>query len=341
MNILLTLDYEIFFGKNTGSIERSIILPTNILLDVLNKYNIKASFFVDSGYILKLDEQRKLYSALEKDYIAVIEHIKYISDGGHDIQLHIHPHWEDSYFDGSKWVINTNRYRLHEFSEEDIDNIFYRYKKALTNIVGDNVFAYRAGGWCIQPFEQLSRALKNNGIWLDSTLFNNGINRSNTHFFDFSNMAKKSVYRFEEDPLLENNNGYFIEVPISSHRVYPWFYWKLAFHKMLAGKEHQMLGDGQGISSGSKLDKIRMLLARSYMAVSMDGYKSKLLETSFNYYKKRNSIHNDNFVIIGHPKAFTSFSIKQLERFIHKNRGEQFITYSQVTCQPDPRYQRD
>ena len=158
MNIFITLDYELFFGSYSGTQEKSIINPTNKLLEVLNKYDLKASFFVDSGYLIKLDEYRKKYTKLEHDYKIIVNQIIELSKNGHDIQLHIHPHWEDSYYDGSKWVLDNRRYRLHEFSDEDIDKIVYQYKKVLTDIVGKKVFTYRAGGWCIQPFEKLSEA---------------------------------------------------------------------------------------------------------------------------------------------------------------------------------------
>ena len=61
--ILITLDYELFFGQS-GSIEKSIIEPTEKLLSILDRFNIKASFFVDSGYILKLKEYMRKFDVL-------------------------------------------------------------------------------------------------------------------------------------------------------------------------------------------------------------------------------------------------------------------------------------
>lgn len=327
MNILITLDYELFFGSNTGTQDKSIIDPTNKLLNVLDKYNIKASFFVDTGYLIKLDEYRKKYDTLEKDYQTLIKQIKSLSSSGHDIQLHIHPHWEDSHYNGCKWVLDTTRYRLHEFNDVDVDDIVYRYKKVLTDIVGDKVFTYRAGGWCIQPFQKLFKALKNNDIWLDSTLFENGFNESSTHYFDFRNMEQKSNYRFEDNPLVEKNNGFFTEIPISSNKVSPLFYWKFAYYKKFGGTRHQIFGDGQGLSSGSKWDKMKMLLINSHMAISMDGYKSSLLQKAFKTFQKKYLANTDSFVMIGHPKALTPFSLEQLELFIQKNKDENFTTY--------------
>ena len=93
MNIYITLDYEIYFGENHGTVENCIIYPTSELIRIAEKYNVRFSFFVDSGFILKLDEFRKRFPVLENDYQAIIKQVNYLSATGHDIQLHIHPQW--------------------------------------------------------------------------------------------------------------------------------------------------------------------------------------------------------------------------------------------------------
>jgi len=41
MNILITLDYELFNGEKSGSVNNSLITPMQELLKVLDKYNFK------------------------------------------------------------------------------------------------------------------------------------------------------------------------------------------------------------------------------------------------------------------------------------------------------------
>lgn len=53
-NIIFALDYELFFGKNTGTIENCLISPTDELIKTTDKYGIKYTFFVDSGYLINL-----------------------------------------------------------------------------------------------------------------------------------------------------------------------------------------------------------------------------------------------------------------------------------------------
>jgi len=322
-NIFITLDYELFFGEISGTQERCIIKPTEKLLKLLAKYNIKATFFVDSGYLIKLKEYSKKNVRLAKDYDNLVKQLEQLSENGHDIQLHIHPHWEDSFFDGQKWVLRTHRYRLHDFNEIEINDIVYRYKKVLTDIVGDNIFAFRAGGWCVQPFSKIKNALNKQNIWLDSTVFKNGKNNSKTHFFDFSKCPDKTCWRFKDNPITEDVQGFFLELPISSFKVSPVFFWKLAYFKKFGGIKYKSFGDGKAIR-GSVLDKFRMLTRFTNTVVSIDGIKSSLLQKSYEKHKKEGDV--EDFVIIGHPKALTTFSLEKLEEFVIKNEPNKFTT---------------
>jgi hypothetical protein len=326
-NVLITLDYELFFGSKVGTQKNCIIHPTNKLITILDKYNAKATFFVDSGYLVKLEEFKDKFPLLEKEYKDIVAQIKELDKNGHSIQLHIHPHWEDSHFDGTQWVMNTKRYRLHDFDKSEIEDIVFKYKKVLTNIVGDKIFAHRAGGWCIQPFDKLRDAFKKHNIWLDSTVFENGMNNSETHFFDFRNSPKKAEWNFENDPLIEEKNGFFKEFPISAYRLSPLFFWKLVFFKKFGSKEHDGFGDGTA-AGGSKKDKLRMLTKFTNSVVSIDGYKSSYLQDAYDTFLKKKD--NGNFVVIGHPKAMSEYSLKKLEKFIINNRNSNFITVGEL-----------
>jgi len=324
MKIFLTLDYELFFGSDVGTVQKSIIEPTNKLLDILDIYNIKAIFFIDSGFILKLQEFKEKYTVLEQDYQSIINQIKYLDDNHHEIALHIHPHWEDSYFDGEKWILNTSRYKLDDFNKYEIEDIVFKYKMILEKIIDKNIFTFRAGGWCIQPFDKIRNAFKNNNIKIDSTLYKDGYSSSQVHYFDFRGMEDKAYYKFEDDPLIENKNGFFTEVPIASIKVSPLFFWKFAFFKVFGKSKFKGFGDGYSIAK-SKWDKLRLMLFFSNSVVSIDGFKVSLLEKAYKNYLKKDFNY---FVIIGHPKALTPYSLEKLEEFILKNKTNNFTTYS-------------
>ncbi len=329
MNIFLTLDYEIYFGANHGTVEKCIIHPTSELILIGEKHNVRFSFFVDCGFILKLNEFRKKFPVLENDYKAITEQVKYLSDTGHDIQLHIHPHWEDSYYDGKRWIIDVKRYKLADFNEHDISDIVVRYKKVLSDITNKPIFAFRAGGWCLQPFDKLRKAFKENNITLDSSVFRNGHYSSEHYSYDFRNAPDKDIYTFEEDVIVENEKGFFTELPISPIKNSPLFFWKL----FLLGRKnpylHKPLGDGQAMPAPGYRKKLLTRFTNN--PVSVDGYNSHLLQKALTALKNKNC---ENMVVIGHPKALSRYSIQKIEEFVEKNKTKNnFTTFTKMFAQ--------
>lgn len=324
MNIILSFDYELFFGHRTGTVEYSLLRPSEELFKIANRYRIPMVFFIDAGFLLKLKEEGYRISSLMRDY----DHIRYQLDGfvaaGHEIQLHIHSHWEDSYWGEGGWNVNLRRYRLHDFDESEIVEIVRRYTDILRDITGSmGVFAYRAGGWVIQPFDKIRQALMDTGIRIDSTVFPGGIAAGNIHRFDFTCAPQSAHWFFDNDPLIPTPSGEFLEVPIASYRVPPIFYWRFIMAKKFGGTIHCPLGDGYAVPL-SKSDLINKLSRWTTSVVTMDGYKSSFLEEAYLKYER---LGMTDFVVVGHPKALSAFSLGRLEEFISKRRVDQFIKY--------------
>jgi len=310
---ILTLDYELFFGSRVGTPQTTIIATTNKLLDVLQRYDAKAVFFVDATYLARLKALKQDHSALQKDYDNVVGHIQYLEAEGHQIQLHIHPHWFDSSYDGDVWQLDTHRYRLMDWSQEDAAMIISDSVSELNRHLKHKVFAFRAGGWCIQPFSHISRALEDNGITLDSTVFKNGRALSDTHAFDFTTAPDLTYWSFENDPCETDDAGSFREIPISSISVSPLFFWRLAYVKLFGDKSlHGAFADGSAIKNSNR-DLFRMLTRYSDSVVSIDGYKSSCLVKAYERAKNRG---DDYFVVIGHPKAASNYALNHINDWL-------------------------
>jgi hypothetical protein len=325
MKIILSLDYELFFGHKTGAVKNCLIHPMDDLLKILDKYQIKTTLFVDAGYLIKLREHVGQFPTLKNEYELVIGHLKKLCTQGHDIQLHIHPHWEGSFFDETRWVMVTNKYKLPDFTSEEIKDIVGRYKSVLEDISGSNILAFRAGGWSMQPFSKIQNAFKQHDIKIDSTVFKNGFYASKNQFFDFRQAPNKTKWKFDDDPCIETNQGYFTEFPIASFKLSPLFFWKMAFTKLGKNEIHKPYGNGYAIPS-SKKELIKLLSWPSNSVASIDGYKASFLNLCFKYYVQQFS-DEDYFTIIGHPKAFTEYSLKKLEEFVDVNVGDHEFTF--------------
>ena len=171
--IILSFDYELFFGYKSGTVRKSLIEPTNLLLDGMDKYGFKGNFFVDWQMLkyLKLQSTERTIS----DYNLIVSQLKDIVRRGHRIELHIHPHWVNAKYnnDGTWDFSDYSHYSLNSFSQEEIMQMFVEGMDKLTEIARSvdphyDICAFRAGGWAVQPFDKLRKAYQAVGLKIDS-----------------------------------------------------------------------------------------------------------------------------------------------------------------------------
>lgn len=325
MNIFLTFDYELYFGTTTGTVERCITGPTELLTTVAEDEGIKLCHFVDIGFLIRLEAEMKKYPSLASDHTLLCRQLEKLSQKGHDLQLHIHPHWEDSYYDGSRWICNIQRYKLADFSPPEISDIVSRYKTRLSAFTSaERVHTFRAGGWCIQPFHQLKEALYENGISIDSSVFANGHFSSDQYAYDFRGAPLTGRWKFNNNPLSIQEEGPFTEIPISSIYNSPLFYWRLFLLGRLNPYEHKPLGDGVPIPAPGQ--RFGILTRWTHNTVSVDGYNASLLNRALRQHLR---LKKSDMVVIGHPKALTRYGLKALQQFIRRHKSNhQFTTFS-------------
>ena len=330
MNIYITLDYELFFGSRSGTIEACIIKPTEELIKITSEYGVRFVCFVDAGYLMALKRQMNEFPSLVQDYNLITNQLQSLVSMGHGIELHIHPHWEDSFFDGNSWKMDTGRYKLSDFNDDEVLEIISRYRSVLEKASGRSPVAYRAGGWSAQPFGPIRDALRQNNIFIDSTVYPQGYYISDNQIFDFRKVpAFKTSYNFEEDLTIEKDGGSFMEVPISSLKLSPLFFLKFAARKLLKQNKHKAYGDGTSVSM-SKKEAFRLLTRSSFSVVSIDGYKSSFIMKAFKKYLEKTD-NKGEFVLIGHPKAFTEYSLAKLKDFIDQTyQAHQYCLFNQT-----------
>lgn len=315
MNVFITLDYEIFFGSQQGSIEKTLLYPTERLLTVGRNTGAKFTFFIDCGFLVKLKEYQATYPQLAKEYQLVSAQLQKIVEEGHDCQLHIHPHWEKTTYNGENWVFDYNYYKLSDFKPAEIPPIFRKYSAELESITHKKITSFRAGGWCIQPFDIIKSSFEQEAILLDSSVFIGGKNTVSPYYYDYTNTPKKDFWHFEEEVCTEKVNGAFIELPISSYNYSPLFFWRLFILGNLFPKTHKPIGDGKPMPSPN-FSRRKLLTRSHFLSASIDGYFTSKIDTIL---KRNKALNYRTTVLIGHPKALTHFSIQKLERIIQNN----------------------
>jgi len=226
--LLFSSDYELYFGENYLSEREVLIEPTEQVLKAFGEEGIPMNIFADVASVWRYRTLK-----IESDYVSLVEEqlrraIRY----GHDVQLHLHPHWMTSKFDGKKWLMDESRFKLSDIGYgqkenqalESGDELILRGKNYLEELLcpinpSYQCIAFRAGGFGIQPKEnELIRALLSAGIKIDSSIAPGMFFKSNVNRIDFRRIPSKLNFRIgprygldKEDPL-----GLF-EIPIAAY----------------------------------------------------------------------------------------------------------------------------
>ncbi len=312
MKIAFTWDYELFFGEKSGTVEKCMLQPTSELLRIADKHGASFTFFVDTGFLV----QSKSHNMPLESYCEVEKQILSWQPK-HETALHIHPHWEDALWKNNEWIFDLKRYKLADFTAEEQVTIVQKYFTCLQRYSERPIVSYRAGGWCIQPFEPISEIFKQLGITIESSVFSGGINERLPYQYDFTSAPALPRWRFENDPCKLMENGFFEELPIAAQRYSPLFFWKLFVKGRLRPDLHKPLGDGiPAKGGGSKKD----FLTRSHwLCVSADGFYVTQIQKAIDCAER---MGQQEMVVIGHPKACTVFSLRELDKLLYNNRSK-------------------
>jgi hypothetical protein len=320
MLVHLSFDHELFFGEYTGTLEKCILEPTRQLMELAAKHKIPLIFFVDAGYLVQLKKYSQ-HSTCKEDLEKVSAQISSLVKEGHQIGLHIHPHWEDCTFAEGKWNMNTKRYKLSDFSKEEAASIISTYQNTLSAIAGKKCTVYRAGGWCIQPFSHIKDALIKNGIAIDSSVYYNGYHDSPAHAYDFRSAKDKAEWKFENDCCVEDVSGSFKEIAITPDTIGPAFYWNLYFKMRTAPETYKPIGDGLWLKDKGRIYK-QFHSSTDHFACA-DGYFSSRLKANLEKCEEKKF---ERMMVLSHPKSLAPCSFGYLDEFIGfaKQRGHQF-----------------
>lgn len=326
MDIIFTLDYELFLNDMTGTVGNSLIKPMQAVQKVCERLNFRFTIFVDAAYLYRLVELKDEYPSLDEDYRKIVDNIKWLVSLGHDVQLHIHPQWYYSNYDGKEWILDWDHYKLSDMPRDYAFEVFGKSKNLLDSIIGYKTTLFRAGGFSIQDFDY-SRCFKQYGIIGDSSVLPGDKVRKKTHSYDYKKSSRR-VYKFTENIDVAQQNGAFWEFPIAT--AGPMNVIKYLHEKKKNGaKIEEKWGDGGDKPFPSLMAKLKAKLPSfslfKYPFASIDGFCVFWLEDVYKYTKKYECM-----TVIGHPKNFSPSSFPHLEKFIidKRSKGDSILTLS-------------
>ena len=312
--LILSQDYEVFFNKS-GTLEKCLFEPCDALLRSARRLGYRITFYVDVGMLWRMQQLAPDYRRLACDFERVRRHLRGIAAAGHDIGLHIHPHWEDTLVEDGRWRFSDTRYHLGQFTADEAADIVRRYAALLGETCGAAPASYRAGGFCVEPFSSIAEPLLDAGIDVDSSVVPGASLRDDDKGFDFRRVPSRDWWAFDESPAVPKDGGRFLEIPITPQQLPLRYYWDRVLDRLRRSRKDEVFGDGDGKRIG-KPEIVRRLLGSSRVAeLSVDHAKAAGLERLPDRHPPRRLCH-----VMGHPKNLSLKSLSALEKII-EGRG--------------------
>lgn len=322
MKILFTLDYELFLGTRPGTVRKCLIDPMDAYLNATEEFGVRFTLFVDAAFLLRLKELVPSFPALNAEYRRICDALCLLKEKGHDIQLHIHPQWMYSTFDGTGWQMDAEHYKLSDLEPDEASTLFGRCCKLLESISRSPVIAYRAGGFSVPA--DIAVLFSSNGIKADSSVCPGTRYFSGCQNYDYSNIGLRSAYRFNKDVSQPTEKGTYLELPVYTYRTAPFFWYRYVISRLLKSKKHHLLGDGVSVEATTE-SIIGRLTRRTWRLATTDGFKINYL---YDAYRHAYRMEEKTFCVIGHPKLATPYSLKKLRDFCSRIAGDgnEFMT---------------
>lgn len=337
--ICLTFDYELFLGKNNFTEKEILFDPTAKLAKMLSQENVPATFFAD---ICSAIQYQKVGL---KEYTGDFERqLQELYAEGHDVQLHIHPHWlKSSYADGT-WRFDYKSYRIHSFGfdrEKENNNVYdvlqmgIERLNAILNRVDDKYqcIAYRAGGFALQPHKELVEALYDSGIKVDSSIAPHLSSESKTNFYNYEEKNMQANWWISPDHEWWENASQdpkaLYEIPIATENKNPLLFGLRRALKpdtiklSLGQKKGSYVNSEEGRSGRTNIWKY----LSGYNAISLDAYQADFLYRQIlRYYREHECGKKDVYAaVIGHPKLVTDIYVQNAKKFIELIKGNNDI----------------
>ena len=330
MNLVLTFDYELY-GDGSGDIFREMIHPTNDILDICNKYQIKSTLFFEVIEYIKIRDQWLQGNTMgycENPVKAIEEQLRNALKSGHDIQLHIHPQWVDAEYKNQCWNVNLEKWRLGDFNHENytIKELIKEGKDVLEDLLKPvdpdyRCVAIRAGGYNIMPSSEVYKAMQELDLKLDSSVYPGGYAEGSLSRYDYRAVPLSKDYWIcdKEDIRIdlkeEEEEEHIYEIPIFALSLPRWKKISILRLKSNLKKRRSSIKNTKTKSyKNSNTNILKFLLEREAITWDFCLFQMSLHKYFIKYIQNNLKDKRSSFVLIGHPKGFSS--PRRFEKFI-------------------------
>jgi hypothetical protein len=343
LKIALSFDHELSLG-GADCYQRNLFEPTEHLFQLAADLKVPLVLFTDIWSAIRFREWDA--SGFYQPYEMQVGRALHL---GHDVQLHIHPHWVDSEFSEGTFV-PSNRYCLAAFQNDappdDIPGILRRGCEALTELCQTQrhdyrCIAYRGGGLNLAPqTAAILRGLHDLGIRIDSSIAKGWYFQAGFNSVDYRKMPRLANWFISPDqPLNQAASRGLFEVPIASKprnvvNNVPFLI------RRFFNRHHIYRSTGWTIegSKSSWSDRLARLVPQSVWTVSFDSYARTAEDVcdTLRYHVRQ---HRSEDVIFcaacSHPKFMGPYQRDVMAHFVEWTRAEyqgavEFVTFRQI-----------
>lgn len=323
--ILLTFDYELFQGKQSGTVQNCMLLPTERILELLTQHKATAVFFIDMMYLYRLKQKAAEYEEARKDFNRIEEQLIKMANSGHYVFNHLHPHWLDACYnpDTNEWILSDDsKYAFASLNESEQEFAFDVTMALLNEILvkAKRYFkpdGYRAGGLYIQPFESFKKHFDKHNIKYEFSVLQNaaGSLQNGKFAFNFSEIAK-NIYTFSSDIKQEDIAGTYQEFAMSFIKIpaYTRVLNSIFYRLYSNNKSHKKYGDG--ISTANPItiaDKSKKTSNETFSVEMLNEVKLPLY---------LNQAINSNYLhLLSHPKLVSDYNLQIFDILLKKLSG--------------------
>lgn len=351
LNVCISFDYEIFMGENYVSEEEVLLKPTEKISQMLKELGVSATFFAD---VYCPEAYRRLGKHEFAD--AFDEQLRFLVQQGHDVQLHMHPHWKKASQVGARVEFPREAYRIHNWMEDGSDAVVRQMvhdgvnylNRVILPVKSDyRCLAFRAGGYCLQPEKELVSILYQEGIRIDSSVCQGMAHDGDGMYYDYcthpkvSNLYLSNSYGLADNMEKRIPEGVF-EVPVAGYSTFPF---RIIASKLNARISNQKPnGYGMkleqrqpGLGKRSIIDRVKAAMNATNM-VTFDFHNDKSMAYMLKRIAKEERCNKRDVFLstIAHPKGQSDDHIENMKRVVEKLKNTNsigFVSMRQIADQ--------
>ena len=173
IHLALVDDWELS-GNGSGDIRQLQFEPLRRLVAIYNRLGIHGSFNAEVMQQITFRQHQDQHKELKVLADEWDDTVRETLRQGHDIQLHVHPQWQNAEYQDGRWKLTAD-WSILNYSREEARRMLQRGKEYLESLLKGvdpnyRCVSFRSGAWCIAPSPHMLDLLVELGIVFDMSI---------------------------------------------------------------------------------------------------------------------------------------------------------------------------